>query len=152
MFIKDRLTRGLLAGLSAGIVTKIYDLLAFHYGISTLRWLDFAGIMIYGRKPVALGEQVFATFGTWFFHALLGIIFVFLIQRVFSSDNLLLKGWFYSISWWFIIYAVFQLFKVPELASIPLKTALSSFVGASIWGLLLALALHWLDRKSNITP
>ena len=147
MTIKDRFARGMAAGIFAGIITKIYDLLAFYIGISTLRWFDFAGIMIYGKKPMSLGEQIFATLGTWFFHALLGILFVFLIERLFLSDNLLLKGWFYGVSWWFIVYAVNQLFKVPELASIPLKTSLSNFVGASIWGLIMAAVVHRLDNK-----
>lgn len=147
IIIKDRFTRGMLAGFAAGVITKIYDLLAFYLGISTLRWLDFSGIMIFGKKPVYLTHEVFATLGTLFFHALLGIIFVFLIQRLFTSNNLLLKGWFFSVALWFSIYAVFHLFKIPELEFVPLKTTISSFVGASIWGLSLATIVHMLDNK-----
>ena len=147
--LKDRLTRGLLAGFIAGIITKVYDLLTFYFGISTLRWFDFAGVMIYGKKPVTLEEQVFATLGVWSFHALLGIIFIFLIQRLISSGNLLLKGWFYGVMVWFLIYAISHLYKVSALASIPLMTSLSNFIGASIWGLLMALAVKWLDNKSK---
>ncbi|MHB1125707.1 MAG: hypothetical protein ACYC2T_01930 [Bacillota bacterium] len=147
MFIKDRFTRGMLAGAAAGIITKLYDLLAFYLGISTLRWLDFAGILMYGRKPVILEEQIFATLGTWFFHALLAIIFVYLIERLFLSDNLLLKGWFYGVSWWFIVYSISVLYKVPELVSVPFKTSVSNWIGASIWGLVMATVVKWLDNK-----
>lgn len=147
MNIKDRITRGMIAGFTAGVITKVYDLTVFYLGISTLRWLDFAGLMMYGKKPVYLSYQIFATLGMLFFHALLGIVFVIMIQRYLTSNNLLLKGWFFGVTIWFIIFAVFHLFKVPELSFIPLKTTVSSFVGASIWGLTMAKIVHLLDNK-----
>jgi len=150
MLIRDRFTRGMLAGIVAGIITKVYDLLAFYLHFSTLRWLDFAGIMLLGRKPPNLAEQIFVTFGVWFFHAILGVIFVMLIQRMISSDNLFLKGWFYGVVWWFMIFAIAHLFKIPQLALVPLKTSVSNFVGASIWGLVMAVAVQWLDRKAKV--
>ncbi len=150
--MKDRFSRGLLAGIIAGVITKVYDLTAFYLHLSTLRWFDFTATMIYGHKPLNLGEQIFATLGTWFFHSMLGIIFVFMIERLFSSDNLFLKGWFYGVAWWFIICVIFQLFKIPEFSNIPLKTTLSNFVGASIWGILLAAAVMWLNRQRQGTP
>lgn len=64
MFIRDSFTRGLVAGVAAGIVIKPYDLLAYYLGFSTVRWFDFAGTMMYGKKPLNLTEQVFATVGT----------------------------------------------------------------------------------------
>lgn len=150
MFIRDRFTRGMLAGIVAGIITKVYDLLAFSFHFSTLRWFDFSGIMIYGKKPLNLWEQIFATLGVWFFHAILGVIFVLLIQRLVSSDNLFLKGWLYGVAWWFIIYAIAHLYKVPQLVLVPLKTSVSNFVGASIWGVTLAAVVRWLDTKAKL--
>lgn len=147
MTLDDRATRGMIAGFVAGIITKSYDLTAFYLGISTLRWMDFSGLMMYGKIPVYLSHQIFATLGTLFFHSLLGIMFVILIQRLLTSKNLLLKGWFFSVALWFIIFAVFHLFKVQELNVVPLKTTISSFVGASIWGLTLAKIVLWLDNK-----
>lgn len=149
--ITDRFTRGLLAGIIAGFITKAYDILAYYLNFSTFRWLDVAGIIIYGRKPLSTVEAIFATLSTWFFHALLGVIFVYLIQRLFSSDNLFLKGWFYGVACWFLIYALIILFKVPEISIIPLKTSVSNFIGASIWGLVLAAALHRMEQPSATT-
>lgn len=148
--ITDRFTRGLLAGIIAGIITKAYDILAYYLNFSTFRWLDVAGIITYGRKPLSTVEAIFATLSTWFFHALLGVIFVYLIQRLFSSDNLFLKGWFYGVTCWFLIYALIIIFKVPEFSIIPLKTSVSNFIGASIWGLVLAAVLQRLEKPSDI--
>lgn len=147
MTLNDRFTRGMLAGLLAGIITKFYDLPAYYLGFSTLRWLDFAGILIYGEKPMTLWYQVFATLGMLFFHALIAIVFIILIERIFTSKNLLLKGWIYGVTLWFAIYAVFHLFKTSELTYVPLKTTLSSFIGASLWGLSMAAIINWLDNK-----
>jgi len=149
--ITDRFTRGLLAGTIAGVITKAYDLLAYYFHFSTFRWLDVAGIIIYGRKPSHIAEAIFATMSTWFFHALLGVIFVYIVQRLVSSDNLFLKGWFYSVTCWFLIYALIILFKVPEFSVIPLKTSVSNFIGASIWGLVLVAALHRMEQPLDIT-
>lgn len=77
------------------------------------------------------------------------MIFVFLVQKLFSSDNLLLKGWFYSVIWWFIIYAISHLYKVPELTYVPLKSSFSNFIGASLWGLVMAYVLKWQDDRVN---
>lgn len=147
MTLNDRATRGMIAGFAAGVITKIYDLTAFYLAISTLRWMDFAGLMMYGKIPVHLSQQIFASMGTLFFHSLLGILFVILIPGQLTSKNLLLKGWFYGVTLWFIIFAVFHLFKVQELNVVPLKTTISSFVGSSIWGLTLAMIVRWLDNK-----
>jgi len=147
--LKDRFTRGMLAGIIAGVITKAYDFLAYYLHISTLRWMDVAGTLIYGRKPLNLWEAVFATLSAWLFHALLGVIFVYLIQRLFSSANLILKGWFYGVIGWFVIYSIIILFKAPEISFVPLRTSFSNFIGASIWGIIMALALLWLDHKNK---
>ena len=74
-----------------------------------------------------------------------------LIQRMISSDNLFLKGWVYGVAWWFVIFAITHLFKIPDLVLMPLKTSVSNFVGASIWGLVLAAVVQWLETKAKIT-
>lgn len=148
--LRDWFVKGILAGFIAGVITKAYDLMAYYLHFSTLRWFDVAGTLIFGRKPLNLWEAVFATLSTWFFHALLGLMFVYLIQKtVLSRHNLFLKGWFYGVTWWFLIYVIIMLFKVPEISFVPLKTSLSNFISASIFGLLLAGTLQWLNHRSQ---
>lgn len=146
MFIQDRFTKGVIAGFAAGMITKIYDLITFYFGLSTIRWMDISGVMIFGRKPTYLSEKIFATMGAWFFHALLGVVFIFLLQRLFNSKNLYFKGWFYAVFWWFVIYAIIQLLKVPEISFVPVNTSVSNFFGASIWGLVMAFIVDWQEK------
>ena len=149
MTIHDRSTIGILAGTAAGLITKAYDLLAHYFGISTMRWMDFSGIMLFGYKPQTLTAQILATLGMLFFHAGMAITFVYFIKPL-TSKNLLLKGWFFGTGLWFAIYAIFHLFKVPEMASLPIKTVASSFAGATVWGLSMAMIINWLENKVKL--
>ena len=147
--MKDRFTRGFLAGILAGVPTFFFNIGAFYFNLSTLRWADFMGLYVMGRKPIGLGETLFTIIAVYIFLSFLGIIFAYLIPKI-SSYNYLLKGWVFGVSIWFIAYAVTMLYKVPELAFIPLKTVVSSFIGGSIWGISLSYILKWLDNRLGV--
>ena len=144
--MKDRFTIGFLSGILAGVPTHIFIWGAYYLHLTTLRWVDFMGIFVYGKKPVILGETLLGVVSMYFFVGLLGIVFAFIIPKI-TSKNYLLKGVVFSLFVWFLAYVVAQLFKVPELLHIPLKTTLSHFIGATIWGLSLGYALNWLGNR-----
>lgn len=145
MKVEDRFTRGLLAGLIAGVPTFIFNHGLFYLKMTNLRWSDFMSLFIYGRKPVNLAEDVFAVFLVYMLLSFLGIVFAYLL--LITNTIHILKGCVYGISIWFISYTITFLFKVPELEYIPLETAFFNFIGAGIWGVTLALTLKWLDSK-----
>ncbi len=147
--MRDRFTRGFAAGVTAGIVTAVFNLGVFYLNISTLRWADFMAILSFGSFPSNLGETVFATIAVFIFLGFIGVVFAYLVKYI-SSQNYLLKTWAYGTFIWFTSFAVMQLFAVPELANIPLATTVSNFVGASIWGLTYGLILKWLDNRVEI--
>jgi len=147
--VEDRFSRGFVSGIIAGVPTLIFNNVAYYLNLSTLRWLDFGGILILGKKPGNLLETLFSAVGVYFFVGVLGIIFCFLTPRI-SSKNYLLKTWVYGTSLWFIFYAMLHLFQVPQLIHIPLKTALLDSIGASIWGLSLGLILRWFDNRVKV--
>lgn len=141
----DRFTRGFISGLLGGVLIfplNMFSKLLF----DTLAFSDFAGVIIFGHKPISIPEFILATCGVFFFEAFLGGVFAHLITGV-QSKNLYLKAWVFSCLVWFGSYAISILFKVPELANIPFKTALSNFIDATIWGLFLAYSLIILDKK-----
>lgn len=141
----DRFTRGLVAGIIAGVFSNVWAFLAGAMNFTTLRYADWAGIIIFGRTPpFTAGELVFATAAQIMFVGGLGILFAYLLP-FFTERYYFLKGWIFSVMTWFLIYAVTSLFKVEGIVGLPLKTVLSNFVDASILGLVLAyslLALH----------
>ncbi|MFZ5944737.1 MAG: hypothetical protein ACOYVD_11540 [Bacillota bacterium] len=148
MNLRDRLTRGFLAGIFGGIPMNIFDLISFYLGISELRFIDWAAIMIYGVKPGNIPETVFALLAQIIFSGVLGIIFAYLITLV-NSVNYLLKGAIFGSFTWFLLYGISLLFKVEATIPLHLDTAASDFLGSIIYGLVLAKTLYWFSVKLN---
>lgn len=144
--MKDRFTLGFLSGIIAGIPTQFFNWGGYYLHITTLRWVDLMGILVYGRKPVTLGEILLGIVWVYFFLGVLGIVFAFIIAKI-TSRNYLLKGVVFSILVSLLTHTLTQLFKVPELLNIPLKTSFSDFSGAIIWGLSLGYTLKWLNNR-----
>jgi len=147
--MKDRFTRGFMAGVIAGLISAVWNLGSYYFNMSTLRFLDFAAILTYGRRTRNAWEAIFSWAATVFFYGLLGIIFVYLITLV-TSENLFFKGSIYGITSWFTIYAITYLFKVPELSQISFLTTLSNFIGSVIYGVVLGYAVKILDLYREV--
>lgn len=141
--------RGFISGTIAWPLPFIINHGAYYFNFSTLRWGDFAGILIYGTRPVDLLENLFAIAGVFFFLGFLGIVFSYLIPQI-SSQYYLFKSWFYGIALWFLFFATTVLFKLPHLEIIPLRTAFVNFISASLWGITLGLSLKWFDSRTKL--
>lgn len=113
---------------------------------NTIAYYDFAGMLIYGHQPIMLPKRILAIGGVIFFVALLGSVFAMLIPGL-KSKNIILKGWIFGCTVWFFSYAVTVLFQIPGLSEIDFKPAVSNFVGASLWGVLLAYNISILDKR-----
>jgi len=145
--LKDRFTRGFIAGFVAGSAMSVFSWLSYHVlDWTELRYLDWAAVVLYGRKPITLDEVLFAQLGHLFFAGLVGVGFAFLIPRV-TSMNFLLKSLVYSTFIWFMLYSVAIAYKMPFLSRISLESASSNLVGAIIYGLVLGPLLKYLDDR-----
>jgi len=144
--LRDRFTRGFLAGIIAAVPSLLFALIAFWLNWTTLRWATFAAILIYGRRSLNLAEEVFSTLAVFMLCGIFGIIFVFLIPKL-TSVNLLLKSWVFGVTIWFLAFVATLLFKVPGLLIIPFKTVVINLIQATIWGLLLGYCLSWLENR-----
>ena len=146
MDLRDRLVRGFIAGLVAGIAMNIFNLSSYYLGIAELRYLDWGAVVIYGLRPENVIEAVFAQIAQLLFVSNLGIIFAYLILFI-GSVSLLFKGWLYGGLTWFLLYGITLLYKVEATIPLHFDTAASDFIGASIFGLVLAWVLGWLDDR-----
>lgn len=142
----DRYHRGLVAGMIAGIPMNIWDLISYHYlYFSKLRYLDWSSVTIFGHLPKSNAEIAFALASHFFWVGFLGMIFAFLMGEKITSRKYWLKGLEYGYIVGFLIYAAGIAFKMPEITMRTAGTAVSQFIGGSIWGLTLAFVLAWLD-------
>ena len=144
--MQDRFTRGVFAGLIAGVPTMTFNLSMFYLGLSSVRWADFMGILTFGRMPVGVGEIVFTVIAVYIFVAFSGAVYAYALLLV-SSANYWLKGWMFALAIWFTSFAIALLFRIPRLSDASLNDVLFNFFGASIWGLTLGFSLNWLDNR-----
>lgn len=146
----DRFYRGLLAGMVAGVPMNAWDLISYHLlHFSKLRYLDWASVVIYGDLPNNNLAVAFALISHIFWVGFLGVGFAFLIPSI-TSRKYLVKGAIYGYITGFLIYATGITFKMPIIMHRTPETAISQFVGATIWGLFLALMLRWLDTRPKV--
>lgn len=149
--LKDRFTRGALAGLAGGIAMNLFSLVSFLLNFTETTFIEWATIVILGRPEIqGLGQYLLGLVGHLLFTVSLGILFTYLLP-VISSRVYLFKGLLYGMVAWFAIYALSLLYRVAGIFPLELKTATSNLVGAAIYGLVLAWSLAWLDSRSKLS-
>ncbi|MCW3489966.1 hypothetical protein [Dethiobacter alkaliphilus] len=150
LLFEDRLFRGFIAGLIGGVIMNIYGTVSWLLGFSQIPFWQWASIIILGRPEVqGVGQHAIGLIGHLVFTGILGVLFAYFLPAV-SSKLYLFKGWLYGVAIWFFIYSISHLFEVEGTFPIQLRTATSNVIGASIWGIVLAWALAWLDKKRKI--
>lgn len=143
--MRNRFTKGLIAGVAGGIAMNIFSLIDYYIlQGTTLRFFDWSAVLIYGDRTESLWGNIFALFAQIFFTSFLGLIFAYIVV-FFEDTNYLFKGWYYGVFCWLVIYSIDVVFKLNDLAVIPVKTGISNFIGSSIFGLVLGEVLWLMD-------
>jgi hypothetical protein len=147
----DRFFRGFTAGVVGGLAMNLWTLFA----VTVLNWeiirfIDWAGIIIFGDLPANLMQGLFALLMHLLWVGVLGIGFAFLVPHV-TSQGYLLKGMIYGVVLGFIIYAIPTVLQMPILKEASMATVFSNHTGGAIWGLVMSKTLHLLDKKFAAT-
>lgn len=150
MVLNDRTTKGFIAGISGGIVMNIISFISYYLGIANLRFVDWPAIIITGQIANNAFKVGFFLIVQLVFVGFLGIVFAHLISNLITSTYHLLKGVIFGLLSWFVIYAFTYLAKVAELTPLSMNSALTDFVGAITFGLVLAEMLNILDDKAKL--
>ncbi|MFW5972274.1 MAG: hypothetical protein ACOCRL_02180 [Bacillota bacterium] len=147
--MKDRFTAGFIAGSLAGIISSSVNFLLMLFNFGTLRYIDFAGILIYGRKPLNFQEDLFAYIGFIIFSGLLAELFVYLIKFT-GNSYYWFKSALFGTGSWFFIYAVSLLFKMPFLRRISFNSSINNFISSLVYGLLIGYIVLKIERKFHV--
>lgn len=138
---------GFIAGIAGGVISSLWGYISANIlKITTLRYVDFAIILVYGKKNEDFVAIVFAQIIQLLFSATAGIIFAYLLP-CFKEKYYFFKSMYFGGLIWFFVYAVTLLFKVPNLTIIPFKDALSNYFAAILYGLMLGITYQWLRRR-----
>lgn len=148
----DRFKRGFLAGSVSGIFTNVIDFLLGSMGLTTLRFVDWTGIVVLAHvPPYTFAETIFNFIVQIFFTAVIGVVFVYLLPLI-NSKNLFLKSWFLSLLIWFTVDGITTLYKVDGTSPIPLKTGITNVISSMIFGLAMAQCLHMFEQAKATSP
>lgn len=140
----DKFTRGFLAALTATVATTVVDVASHLLGIHWHLFLMLAGYFIFGHDPRTWYEYLLAGVAQFLYAGTLALGFAYVVSP--SSHRLIyLKGWLFGVDAWFFTYAIAGLHRMPAGQS--WRTAISHFISASVYGLMLAVALRYLDRR-----
>jgi hypothetical protein len=148
----DRQLQGFLAGVAAGVVKDLLD--CFSYGVlhfTSYRYLDFAAQILYGRKPSFWWDALFAQGIELFFCGLLGVLFVRAMPGA-TKRNALFKGWFFGVTVWLFLCSLGVIYDVPYFTKTNWQTSNSDFITSSVYGIILALTLCYLERRFPPRP
>ena len=107
-------------------------------------------IILFGTMtpPTLLSHGLFLT-AHLIFTGILGVIFAYLIQSI-TAKNYYFKGWLYSVAVWLMSYAVSRLLPPFQVIINSPITTLINLINATLFGLILAWALKWLDNKEKL--
>ena len=143
----NRYPLGLISGFCGGLAATVVNLLLIHiFEFGKVRFMDFAGLFIFGHLPQDFGEHLLAFFAFLGFSATLGVIFIRLIS-IPPKPYLLVKTIHFGLGIWFFSYAITLLFKVPELEKISLPSAITNLLASTAYGLGMGLVLKWLLKE-----
>ncbi len=151
--MKDKFLVGFIAGVAGAMSAAIISIPLYMLKLSKFLLIDYAAILITGKKPQSVIEFTFGMFIHWGFSGATGILFAYLINHeLITNKNLWLKGWMFGLGLWFIINILTTVFKVDGLSVVPVGTAIINALASSLFGIVMALVFNRLNnvKKANI--
>jgi len=145
----DKVSKGFFAGILASIPINILNLVAYLTDLTTMLFLDWAGIFLFGRLTGTVGEQIVGQLGQIMFCGFVGIGFNHFVSYRWRM-NYLFKGWLFSMAIWGSIFGISAAFRLPHLSRLPFKTVLTNLILTSVFGLILPEILRWLNTREHL--
>lgn len=145
----DKFTLGFIAGLIGAIPMNAINLFNY-YGLRSaeLRYLDFAGFMVFGKLPQTTAEIIMSQMVQVLFSGILGAFFAKFLEWV-SPKNSWFKGLLWGNGTWFVIYSITVLFRIPKLSTPNLNDALMQNISTAIYGIVMALVFGRLIKRAE---
>jgi hypothetical protein len=147
----DTFLRGTIAGLIAGLVKDIPDLIlhsVFH--LKEISFWDYSGVIFLNRIPHTFWEFTLAFVFEVMFSIGLGITFAFLAEKVIKTKHYLLLGLFFGSSVWFAVTIAVNIIGLTELQTKNLRDPIITFLLSAAYGLLLIMIDRWLQNRRAI--
>jgi len=150
LILQDRTTKGFIAGVIGGIAMNIVSYISYNLNIANLRFVDWPSIFVTGQSATNALLVMFFLLVQLVFVGFLGIVFAYLVSKL-TSTNYVFKGLLFGVLSWFAIYSLTYIANVPKLTPITMGTAVTDFIGALVYGFVLAETLNRLDTREEFS-
>ena len=151
MILQDRTTKGFIAGVIGGMAMNIVSYISYYLDITNLRFLDWPSIFITGHSATNAFLAMFFFLVQLIFVGFLGIVYAYLISKLVTNTNYVFKGLLFGVLSWFAIYSLTYIANVPKLTPLTMGTAVTDFIGALVFGFVLAETINRLDSREEFS-
>lgn len=147
--MKDRLTASALAGLIGALVQDVYDVIILSLKITDRVYTDFGKIIIMFKPYKGLEALIVGILAHFTICIIFGAAFGY-ISKLTSPRFYLLKGASFGAVVWFLLQGIGTLYDLPLFKDVPPRPALSMFIGAIIYGLVVAYTFRYFYKKTEL--
>ncbi len=147
--MKDKYIAGAIAGIIGALIQDVYAYLVKLLGFSDRGFIDFARAVIFSTVNDGTMEMIVASIAHIIWDLLLGILFVYIIERM-SKSFYYCKALIYGSFLWFMIQVLGTLFRLPMFFHIPARAALLTLTGAICYSLGIALFVRVLGKRNQL--
>ncbi|WP_347489162.1 hypothetical protein ABDB91_18345 [Desulfoscipio sp. XC116] len=145
--LKDRFTRILLAGALASLILLGLNLFSYYaLNFSERRFINYASLMILGRKESNLAETILSSVAQIGFATGIFLIFSYFLLKK-NNKNYIIRGLFIGFGSWFAIMSLAYIIGLHKVLPMAFGSALSYMITSSIWGIAGASVLQTLDQR-----
>jgi hypothetical protein len=145
--MENKFIRAVIAGIVAGIVKDLPNLVLFNYSRFTMIALwEYAGAIALGRLPQSIPEHCYAVLLELLFGVFLGLFFVN-IPFLCQDDHDKLRGVFFGALVWFIIRAAVLAFQIRVLLDENLGTSVINLLESMLFGYVFVCSGKFLERR-----
>jgi hypothetical protein len=145
---KNKVYLGVFAGLAATVVKDLLNQVLFSAKVVKVLFAQYAaGVFIRAMETKSLFGIVAGYFIDFGLSALLGIIFVFLLEKT-KPAHLLFQGFLYGIALFISIYGALLSFGISFVKERPLLDVVLMFFIHLLYGLVLGLFVQKFGRKA----
>lgn len=146
--LADRTLRGFIAGILAGTVMGIINIILVSLNISNLLYADWALVYLIGHIDPSFFAKVVGQFGHLLFSGFVGLVF---IRVVADRQYFKFKGGLWGLIVWFATNSTSVLFQTEPLNQKDIPTILANGITAIIYGWLLATIISWFEHRKRRT-
>jgi hypothetical protein len=146
--LKNKVFLGVFAGLTATIVKDAVNQVLYSLKIIKILFAQYAaGVFISAVEAKSLPGIVVGYFIDFGLSLLLGIVFVFLLEKT-KPTHLLFQGFLYGIALFICIYGALLSFGISSIRERPLLDVILMFFIHLIYGLVLGLFVQKFGKKA----